>query len=131
MQLGVSQASLSQYPLSEPLPRTAWELHTHGAATHPPLLHCQPCFTASPALSREPSGSHSGAMLPTSPQFCTPDLHSRLSFCLAQPFPFFLPILQSLPRGLSESPAQAGAQSWGIFLIPEHVFAGHITLGEM
>ena len=66
-------------------------------------------------------------MLPTSPQFCTPDLHLRLSFCLAHPFPFLLPILQRLPRGLSES----GALGEGIFLIPEHVFAGHITLGEM
>ena len=42
MELGVSQASLSQRPLSEPLPSTASELYTHGAATHPPLLHCPP-----------------------------------------------------------------------------------------
>lgn len=116
----MSQASLSQCPLSEPLPGTASELHTHGAATHLPLLHCPPhSKPGTPGVSLRLHAAHS-------PQFCAPDLHVRLSFCLAHSFPFLLPILQRLPRGLSKS----GAPGRGFFLAPEHVFPGHITLGE-
>ena len=120
----MSQASLLQCPLSEPLPSSVSELHTHRAATHLPLLHCPPSSKA-----RNPRGLTQATCCQQAPNPASLTSHSRLFFCLVHPFPFLLLILQSLPRGLSKGQSTR-RRVWALSWSSEHVLAGHVTAGR-